>query len=296
MQGFIAINTAIWHRKNIHIFSDNYIIENGTDKQLIDLFMDCNNSAQKRMIMYLVAYDNIRKFRLLVSTFDFNIRFNSNILMKIAIVNSSIKILGYLLKNGIKKSIDKNIAIKLAAGSSIEVLKMILKYKINISGGFNYPLRYAVYCNLLNNVKLLLDNGANINALNGQPLKIALKYNYEGMASFLLRNGAKINTIEKNFLMDILLGSNLNIIKIILSYGVNLKILGVYELMLIIKNQRSDIIDVIKLLSTYHVDFTIINNYKFINQNYINNNNYIDELVAVGIDPKTLATIMYTTF
>ena len=217
-----------------------------------------NNAIDK--IKFLGSYNvfnNLILFRKLVDTFEVDLSCGDNILFRRAVANGNYDIVHFLIQNGIDVNVCNNFAIKVCGSHNLELLKLLVENGANICVDNNYPIRYAAYQNLYDIVKYLIENGADVNASNGYPLRFATcSINYE-IIELLLENDADINFIGQNELLKVI---------------------------------RSGADNIVNLLITYGVDFSVINNYQC--PDGYDYSPMIKLLIENGVDPRQLALIL----
>ena len=135
------------HIKSLHsgcIYYHDCIWANTIDNEdLLNLFQSCADYDKIGLIHYFASINKIDIFHLLLSNYQYDLAWNDNILLKIAVTNNSDKILEYLLNNGVNVTSTDNFAIKVASSLDNNSLEILINYGADLTVDNNTPIKIS---------------------------------------------------------------------------------------------------------------------------------------------------------
>ena len=252
-----------------------------------------NELAISEIIKYLAASNKVLLFKSFVFSIaaHYNLAFDNNILLKIAVVNGCVSTVKYLLDNNTSAAAEDNFAIKVSWNA--EITKLLLENGADASVDNNYPIcRTVCHRNQLEIIKLLVQYGADVQARDNYPIHMASANLDYGVMEFFLQNGADVHVDNDFSLRTIAKHGNVKFLKLVLEYGANIAALAPKDICKIIWNRN---IGIVKGLADHGVDFTVVNNFD-VQSRYTkkqrNLGKMIDMLASIGVEHRQLSLIM----
>ncbi|AYV85222.1 MAG: hypothetical protein Satyrvirus7_16 [Satyrvirus sp.] len=172
------------------------IIKENNEAELIEIMSNIPDGTKYEFLKFFASRNILNLFLILANNLlpNIDLTYENNILLDIAIINDSVDIVNYLVKNGINVCLNNNMAIKLAAHHNSDI------------------------------VKLLIENGADIHVDNDFPLKSSIKHGIYNCAKILLEAGANINRLDRNDFMYAIISEDM--VKLLANHGANFEILN----------------------------------------------------------------------
>ncbi|AUV58147.1 hypothetical protein [Bandra megavirus] len=213
------------------------------------------------------------------------ITYNDYEIYRMAIHNQAIQITQWFFLNGISINECNHFAICSASIANKKFLQYIIDCGADVNYDNNFPLMYAGFNNNIDNIKLLLNNGALFDEINFLDL-IRYHINHKNFDIFKflvdIDNEIFINNTE---IINHCVQCNLsNYVKILLEIGANVNNIDVDDLKYAIRKKNMSF-DLLKLLSDYDFDFSVLNNFS------AKETEYLDLLENQGVNMKFIALL-----
>ncbi|AZL89145.1 ankyrin repeat protein [Megavirus baoshan] len=284
-------NTLVGIKEIGHDTIKNIVGSNDMPK-LIETYTNGIDTVKFYILKYIVMFTNkYDLFEALIPHTEPNIFFSEdNFLLKAAIKKNYIQVVNYLLEIGVDISSEKYIAFKMI--TELDILKLFLKYDVDVCMYNNFSIRFTT-CYNYNNLKcinLLVDHGADIDVCDGNILKKIIingdskeVINLLFKSNNLLKYGPKlINIAARN--------QKLKIVKFLIDSGISVNNLNPTTITKILLSHSK------KAINFYHqegLELSIVNNY--IDNYSTESNNYIKSLIDNGINIESLAAYLLCT-
>ncbi|AGF85612.1 repeat protein [Moumouvirus goulette] len=240
-------------------------------------------------LMEIIEKDDNLLFEQIIYDNNINININSDIIFRYAIYYKAIKIIEYLVNNGVKIDTYNNFALKFASGNDISYLQFIINLGADIYTDTYFILINAIYKEKLDNVKLLLDLGLDINVKNCSSMIYSIARNRYDIFEYLINTGADIKSCENEIWKEYCNGDlNIKYIQLLLEKGIDVSKITNQQIIQIIC--KKDSIKILELLIKYGLDLSKLNNYKQDN----NCKKLVHILLNGGLSQDAINNILYS--
>ncbi|BCS83411.1 putative ankyrin repeat protein [Cotonvirus japonicus] len=222
-----------------------------------------------------------------------DITFENNILLKISLEgrgnnDSKLKIIDYLISNGIDVQCCDNYAIKIAAGLDLSILNLIVEKGGNIHANDNFPLLNSIFSFNHNCLRYLVEQGVDPYYRDNLPFVLSCEdYNCECI-KYLIELGIDVNIYNGYAIQKAIKIKDFELLTLLINNGGNMDYISDIDIIVIIRKAE---LETIKFLIKNGLDLSRVNS---ISANHFSK--YIIEraniILESGVDPIILSMIL----
>ncbi len=162
--------------------AENWIRQNTTKSDFVDMY--------KTLLKFYCGYDRCfhkNVFQYLIENATFDLGFENNILIKLAVNENLYHAVEILIENGVKIDFEDNILVKIASHrNDFDALRVLVENGADIHADREYALKAAITNSNTKCIKYLIDSGADVCIDNSICIYIAADYADTSILLYLL--------------------------------------------------------------------------------------------------------------
>jgi len=219
----------------------------GNYDAIIDLLRN-HEQEIPNVLRFVVGSGRISLMKMIASTFNYDIKYNSEILLQTAVDYNQLDTVKYLLQFNDDINFDQGILIKICSTISklciSNMLQLLIRCGACIDVDNQYPMRASLYNDNIGNIKLLIDNNASVPVLLDTNILRAVINNKNVEVIKIL--------LDTNILRAVINNKNVEVIKILLDHEVKFPDVSINNQIITIGD-----IDIIRSFINFDITFNI---------------------------------------